>query len=79
MDYERSKRLLLADIESMPKTGEIKFFWGGKNQTPEELAEEIRNETEFGRHMVMTHAKTVEKIKEVRNRPKKKLWWQFWK
>ena len=79
MDYERSKQLLLADIESLPRHDGIIFYWGGKAQNPDELAEEIRNETEFGMHMIQTHARTVEKIKEIKNRPKPKLWWQFWK
>ncbi len=79
MDYERSKQLLLADIEAMSRFKDVVFHWGGKHQTPEELAEEIKNETEFGIHMITLHAKTVEKIKEIKNKPKPKLWWQFWK
>lgn len=79
MDYERSKQLLLADIESLPKSDGVIFYWGGKAQSPDELAEEIRNETEFGRHMITLHAKTVEKIKEIKAKQPPKKWWQFWK
>ena len=85
MSYEQSKQLLLRDFRALEGFEGVSFDMRGKKYTATEMAAEVENETEIGRHMIQVHAKTRaktnERIKEVlaNNSPKKKLWWQFWK
>ena len=81
MGYEESKQLLLRDFKSLSNFEGVSFEMRGKKYSAAEMIKEIENETEIGMNLIQTHARTIEKIKEVKAKhpPKKKLWWQFWK
>ena len=78
MDYKESKRLLIADLKSMPDNGKISIFWGDRGFTPTSLAKEIEDETEIGIEHIQLHTDAMNRIAEWKKNPPKK-WWQIWK
>ena len=82
MAYGNSKQILLHDLEKLSKTEGISFqIRGDKRFSPEELAHEIREETEIGKQHICMHMRAMEMINYVEPIPVTitKRWWQFWK
>jgi len=65
MNYEESKRELIANLKSMPQSNDVIFLWGSKSFTAETLRKEIEDETKIGKEHIKLLIQTTDLIQKL--------------